>query len=70
MVLSLPLLLPLHGIVCRILLQLGKAREIKSSVDERLERRIHLHRHKSYVDQLNRLFPIKWAPIKRMSSEA
>jgi hypothetical protein len=52
-----PLLFPLHGIVSRILVQLGKAWEIKASVDERLECRIHLHRHKSYVDQLNRLLP-------------
>ena len=36
------LLFPLHGIVSRILVQLGKAWEIKASVDERLERRIHL----------------------------
>jgi hypothetical protein len=36
-----PLLFPLHGIVSRILVQLSQAWEIKASVDERLERRIH-----------------------------
>lgn len=49
-------LLPaLHGIVRRVLVQLGEAREVEAGVDERLEVCLRLDRQQADVDQLNRL---------------
>src|SRR4051812_10343456 len=49
------LLLALHGVVGRVLVQFGEARKVKAGIDERLEGRVHLHRQETDVDQLNRL---------------
>src|SRR3954451_2919783 len=49
------LLLALHGVVSRVLVQFGEAREVEASIDELLEGRVHLHRQETDVDQLDRL---------------
>src|SRR5688572_7901282 len=49
------LLLALHGVVGRVFVQFGEARKVEAGVDERLECRVHLHRYKTDVDQLDRL---------------
>src|SRR3954451_19683776 len=50
------LLLALHGVVGRVLVQFGEARKVEAGIDERLEGRVHLHRQKTDVDQLDCLF--------------